>query len=155
MKCAVCRNGETKAGTATVNLERDNMILVVRGVPARVCDNCGEEYVEEAYVCRLLPLTCLAPDIAGAIVDGRQPSRRCSERRTLRRSLRPADEPKVNGGGHREALGAERYGVLVHSRGYGATVKPSRWAAAASRSSRHTKPSAPGSSSAATSAAAS
>ena len=26
-----------------------------------------------AYVCRLLPLTCLAPDIVAAILDGRQP----------------------------------------------------------------------------------
>jgi hypothetical protein len=28
--------------------------------------------VTEAYVCRLLPLTCLAPDILEAILDGRQ-----------------------------------------------------------------------------------
>ena len=27
----------------------------------------------DAYVCRLLPLTCLAPDIVEAIVDGRPP----------------------------------------------------------------------------------
>ena len=26
----------------------------------------------DAYVCRLLPLTCLAPDIVEAILDGRQ-----------------------------------------------------------------------------------
>ena len=27
----------------------------------------------DAYLCRLLPLTCLAPEIVEAIVDGRQP----------------------------------------------------------------------------------
>ena len=27
----------------------------------------------DAYVCRLLPLTCLAPDIFEAILDGTQP----------------------------------------------------------------------------------
>jgi hypothetical protein len=32
-----------------------------------------EEGVTDAYVCRLLPLTCLAPDIVEAILDGRQP----------------------------------------------------------------------------------
>jgi hypothetical protein len=29
--------------------------------------------VTDAYVCGLLPLTCLAPDIVEAILDGRQP----------------------------------------------------------------------------------
>ena len=29
--------------------------------------------VTVAFVCRLLPLTCLAPDIIEAILDGRQP----------------------------------------------------------------------------------
>jgi len=28
--------------------------------------------VTDAYVCRLLPLTCVAPDIVEAILDGRQ-----------------------------------------------------------------------------------
>ena len=32
-----------------------------------------QEGVMDAYVCRLLPLTCLAPDIVEAILDGRQP----------------------------------------------------------------------------------
>jgi hypothetical protein len=31
--------------------------------------------VTDANVCRLLPLTCLAPDIVEAILDGRQPKR--------------------------------------------------------------------------------
>lgn len=54
MKCVICRNGETQAGKATVTLERNGLILVVRGVPARVCENCGEEYLEEAETTRLL-----------------------------------------------------------------------------------------------------
>src|ERR687892_1350308 len=33
----------------------------------------GTEGVTDAYVCRLLPLTCLAPDIVEALLDGRQP----------------------------------------------------------------------------------
>jgi len=56
MKCVVCRHGETRPGTATVTLERDAATVVVKGVPARVCDNCGEEYVEEGAASRLLAL---------------------------------------------------------------------------------------------------
>jgi hypothetical protein len=29
-------------------LERDALTMVVRHVPAEVCENCGEEYVDEA-----------------------------------------------------------------------------------------------------------
>jgi len=35
-------------------LEREGLTLVVKGVPARVCENCGEEYVDEAETSRLL-----------------------------------------------------------------------------------------------------
>ena len=54
MECDVCRNGETKSGRATVTLEREGMTLVVRGVPAEVCSNCGEEYIDEAESARLI-----------------------------------------------------------------------------------------------------
>jgi hypothetical protein len=36
-------------------------------------DLAEQEGVAVAYVCRLLPLTCLAPDIVESILDGRQP----------------------------------------------------------------------------------
>jgi hypothetical protein len=38
-----------------------------------ITDLAEQEGVTDAYVCRLLPLTCLAPDIVKAILDGRQP----------------------------------------------------------------------------------
>jgi YgiT-type zinc finger domain-containing protein len=41
MKCTVCRNGETAPGTTTVTLEREGRVVVIRGVPAEVCDTCG------------------------------------------------------------------------------------------------------------------
>jgi hypothetical protein len=40
------------------------------GMPAA---SGGRELNPRAYVCRLLPLTCLTPDIVEAILDGRQP----------------------------------------------------------------------------------
>ena len=38
-----------------------------------ITDLAEQEGVTVAYVCRLLPLTCLAPDIVEPILDGRQP----------------------------------------------------------------------------------
>ncbi len=54
MKCVICKQGETRPGKATVTLERNGMTLVVKNVPARVCANCGEEYVDEKTTSRLL-----------------------------------------------------------------------------------------------------
>jgi hypothetical protein len=38
-----------------------------------ITDLAEQEGVTAAFVCRLLPLTCLAPDIVEGILDGRQP----------------------------------------------------------------------------------
>jgi YgiT-type zinc finger domain-containing protein len=38
----------------TVTLERNGLTLVVKNVPARVCANCGEEYVDEEVASQLL-----------------------------------------------------------------------------------------------------
>lgn len=38
-----------------------------------VTDLAGQEKVSPTYVAKLLAFTCLAPDIAAAILDGRQP----------------------------------------------------------------------------------
>jgi YgiT-type zinc finger domain-containing protein len=45
MKCVICKTGETAEGTTTVTIERRDAVLVLRGVPARVCVTCGEAYV--------------------------------------------------------------------------------------------------------------
>ncbi|MCC6743592.1 MAG: type II toxin-antitoxin system MqsA family antitoxin [Acidobacteria bacterium] len=41
MKCTVCRNDETVSGATTVTLERGGRVVVIRGVPAEVCERCG------------------------------------------------------------------------------------------------------------------
>jgi hypothetical protein len=43
------------------------------GQARSITDLAEQEGVTVAYVCRLLPLTCLAPDMVEAILDGRQP----------------------------------------------------------------------------------
>jgi len=47
MKCAICRNGHTVEGHITVVLEREQSTLVFKNVPAKICENCGEEYLSE------------------------------------------------------------------------------------------------------------
>jgi YgiT-type zinc finger domain-containing protein len=54
MKCVICKQGETRPGAATVTLEREGTVLVVRSVPAQVCQNCGEEYIDEDITAKLL-----------------------------------------------------------------------------------------------------
>jgi YgiT-type zinc finger domain-containing protein len=54
MKCVVCRLGETRPGTTTVVLQRAGATVVINDVPARVCENCGEEYVDEQVAERVL-----------------------------------------------------------------------------------------------------
>jgi len=44
MKCIICKKGEPAKGRVTVILERGEMTLVVKKVPAIVCQNCSEEY---------------------------------------------------------------------------------------------------------------
>jgi YgiT-type zinc finger domain-containing protein len=71
MTCAICRNGETRPVKVTVTLERDGTTLIVRGVPAEVCENCGEEYVEDAAALKLLE-TAESAARAGAHLDIRE-----------------------------------------------------------------------------------
>ncbi len=54
MKCVICRHGETKPGRVTVTLERGDLTLVMKSVPAEVCENCSEQYVDEETAAKLL-----------------------------------------------------------------------------------------------------
>jgi YgiT-type zinc finger domain-containing protein len=54
MLCVICKNGETSPGTATVTLERDGNVVVILGVPAEICQNCGEEYIDSETTTRVL-----------------------------------------------------------------------------------------------------
>ncbi len=54
MKCMICKHAEIEPGTTTVTLTRANLTLVVRHVPARVCPNCGEEYVDDNTAAQIL-----------------------------------------------------------------------------------------------------
>jgi len=57
MKCVICREGETVKGITTVTLERGEATLVFKSVPALICDNCGEVYLEDEVGSQLLAKT--------------------------------------------------------------------------------------------------
>ena len=71
MKCVICKHGELVAGTTTVTLERGRLTFVVKGVPALVCRNCGEDYVDEQVAQGLLDKAEEAAR-AGTLVDVRE-----------------------------------------------------------------------------------
>ena len=56
MKCVVCKQGETNWGAATVTLEKETTTLVVKSVPANLCVNCGEAYIDESTTEALLTM---------------------------------------------------------------------------------------------------
>ena len=47
MKCVICKQGQTDKGFTTVILERGHTTVVIKEVPADVCENCGEYYLSE------------------------------------------------------------------------------------------------------------
>jgi YgiT-type zinc finger domain-containing protein len=54
MICPICRHGETRPGTTTVTLERNGLTFVAKDVPAMVCADCGEDYVNEQTTRQIL-----------------------------------------------------------------------------------------------------
>lgn len=46
MKCVLCKHGETQPGQATT-LQRGETTVILKGVPAEICENCGEYYLSD------------------------------------------------------------------------------------------------------------
>ena len=63
MKCVLCKHGTTYTGNVTITLERDNCIIILKGVPADICENCGEYYLSQSTTKSVL-------DRAEIVVDG-------------------------------------------------------------------------------------
>ncbi|MCH8151631.1 MAG: type II toxin-antitoxin system MqsA family antitoxin [Planctomycetes bacterium] len=54
MTCVICKHGEAGPGKATVTLQRGECTVIVKDVPADVCDNCNEYYLTQAVTDELL-----------------------------------------------------------------------------------------------------
>ena len=53
MNCVICKNGETAPGLVTVTLQRKGTTVIFKNVPAQVCNNCGEYFLDEKITERL------------------------------------------------------------------------------------------------------
>lgn len=47
MICLACKHDGFKRGTTILPIERGTSILLITDIPARVCENCGETYLDE------------------------------------------------------------------------------------------------------------
>jgi len=54
MSCVICRNGTTQPGFATVTLQRNETTVILKQVPADVCDTCSEYYLSSEVAAQVL-----------------------------------------------------------------------------------------------------
>ncbi|MCK9485850.1 MAG: type II toxin-antitoxin system MqsA family antitoxin [Dehalococcoidia bacterium] len=47
MRCTVCQQGETRTGVTNLGFQRGSNQVVVRDVPADICEACTEFFVDE------------------------------------------------------------------------------------------------------------
>ena len=71
MKCVVCKHGETGPGTTTVTIDRGALVVVLRHVPADICQNCGADYTRGDVMETIERIIDSATN-SGAIVEVRE-----------------------------------------------------------------------------------
>ncbi len=54
--CIICKTGQLNTGPAMVTLHRGEATVIIKGVLALVCDNCGGYYLDEATATKVLRL---------------------------------------------------------------------------------------------------
>ena len=54
MKCLFCKHGNTNSGNTVITLTRGETTVVFKNVPADVCENCGESFIDEEITRELL-----------------------------------------------------------------------------------------------------
>ena len=54
MDCVICKNGSTEPGFTTVTLENNTSVVVIKDVPARICNNCGHYYLTDDHAEKVL-----------------------------------------------------------------------------------------------------
>jgi len=71
MQCVICKNGETAPGTTTVTVDRNELTVVLRHVPAEVCQTCGSDYLRAEVMAQVEKMVERAAD-QGTLVEIRE-----------------------------------------------------------------------------------
>ena len=74
VKCLVCKNGETRPGRTTETYELGTAVVVVRGIPAEVCDQCGEAYTDSQTTRQLETIVERARTAGGVVIQQYEPA---------------------------------------------------------------------------------
>lgn len=67
-KCTTCKNGELEPGKTVFTADRDGVLVVIRNVPALVCETCEDEYFDEVVTEELLKEVDEAVNAHGQVV---------------------------------------------------------------------------------------
>ncbi|MBI4431709.1 MAG: type II toxin-antitoxin system MqsA family antitoxin [Candidatus Omnitrophica bacterium] len=67
MKCVICKQGQTRQGTTTATFEKGEATIIIRLVPARICKNCGEAYVDSVTTKNLLETADYASKVGAQV----------------------------------------------------------------------------------------
>jgi len=62
MTCPICGQGDLRPGITTFAVDADGTVVVVRNVPADVCENCGEAFIIDPVAATLEGLVADARD---------------------------------------------------------------------------------------------
>ena len=67
--CQSCNRGTMKRGTTTATFDAEGTTVVIRNVPADLCDECGDGVFDPPTTDRLLELAAAAAGWSGAPVQ--------------------------------------------------------------------------------------
>jgi len=56
MQCVICKSGATNDGLTTVTLHRSKPTIIIKDVPAQICENCGEYYLTDEISAQVMKL---------------------------------------------------------------------------------------------------
>lgn len=56
MRCTICKLGECREGFTAVTLTRGESTIVVKTVPADICQNCGNYYLSDQVSMQIMKL---------------------------------------------------------------------------------------------------